>query len=128
MIIELNLKSKFSDNVTVRSTIIRGKVFQLLERLKQNNSFEISEEVFNLLNREYFYELRGTKVVKVINNNSREFIRKLKTFNDIRKKEHEKMKEFENTLLYSSSSNMKLNDYNNRWARETIIGQMLYGM
>lgn len=114
MIVELTLDSRFSDYVTVRSTLVRGRVFVLLEKLKRYNSYEISEEIFKFLERDDFYDFRNGKIVKIPNINSKLEIRKLKEFNDKRKEEHEKMKEFENTLLYSNSSNIKLNDYNNR--------------
>ena len=128
MINELTLKSRFTVNITVKSLIIRGKVSELLEKLQRNNTFEISDEVIEFLNRSSYYELRGCKIVKVVNINSRETIRQLKAFNEVRKEEHRRMKQIESIGSYTSSSDMKLNEYNDRQTREFICGQLRYGI
>lgn len=128
MINELTLKSRFAVNKTVKSLIIRGKVSELLEKLQHNNTFEISDEVIEFLNRSSYYELRGYKIVKIVNINSRETIRQLKAFNEIRKEEHRRMKQIESIGSYTSSSDIKLNEYNDRQTREFICGQLRYGI
>ena len=127
MVNKLTLKSRFTVNKTVKSLILRGKASELLEKL-QHNTFEISDEVIEFLNRSFYYELRGCKIVKIVNINNREIIRQLKAFNEIRKEEHRRMKQIEFIGSYTSSSDIKLNEYNDRQTRELICGQLRYGI
>lgn len=128
MIVELTLEHRISFNVTVRTLIVNGKVKDLLERLKQNTAFELSDEVIAFINRNFFYKQKANRIVKVVNINSRSVCKQLIEFNNFRKEFHQQMLEFEQTKLYSNSDNISGNNYNNRWARETIIGSLLFGV
>lgn len=128
MIVKLTLEHRISFNVTIRTLIVNGKVEELLERLKQNTTFELIDEVITFLNRDFFYKQKGSKIIKVNNINKRDICRKLIEFNDFRKDFHQKMSYYEDTKLYSNSENIALNNYNNRWARETILGTLRFGV
>lgn len=128
MIIKLTLGHRISFNVTIRTLIVNGKAETLLERLKQNTAFELIDEVITFLNRDFFYKQKGSKIIKVNNINKRDICKKLIEFNDFRKDFHQKMSEYEDTKLYSNSENIAPNNYNNRWARETICATLMFGV
>lgn len=128
MIVKLTLEHRISFNVTIRTLIVNGKAEELLERLKQNTTFELIDEVITFLNRDFFYKQKGSKIIKVNNINKRDICRKLIEFNDFRKDFHQKMSYYEDTKLYSNSENIAPNNYNNRWAREIILGTLRFGV
>lgn len=128
MIIELTLAHRIRLNVTVKTLIVEGKSDELLERLKQNTAFELADEVIDFLNKSFFYKQKGSRIIKVVNINSRAICKRLIEFNNYRKEYHKNMVESEQTKLYSSTDNIATNNYNNRWARETILANLMFGV
>lgn len=128
MIIKLTLEHRISFNVTVRTLIVNGKVEELLERLKQNTAFELSDEVITFVGRNFFYKQKNNRIIKVVNINSRFVCKQLIEFNNYRKEYHQNMVECEQTKLYSSTENIAPNNYNSRWAREVICGVLMFGV